>query len=161
MLYIGWLNWELVYLNVKVLSSLAPRRFLPFKMILKIWSYTEGRLYAIEIFHYSKCNLPWLRELKYLTNDKLKPAKITYTQFVIGVYFWFLLIINADVGFSFAINVEDHSISVLVSTSAVEMFFAIYLFLWCCWLSATSYILKYIQSHQEKGRLTVALAMSR
>jgi hypothetical protein len=43
----------------------------------------------------------------------------------------------------------------------VEMFFAIYLFLWCCWLSATSYILKYIQSHQEKGRLTVALAMSR
>ena len=80
MLYAGWLNWELVFLNVKVLSSLAPRRFLPFKMILKIWSYTEGRLYAIETFHYSKCSLPWLRELKYLTNDKLKPAKITYTQ---------------------------------------------------------------------------------
>jgi hypothetical protein len=62
------------------------------------------------------------------------------------------LIINADAGLGFAINVEDHSISALVGTGAVELFFVIYSFLWCYQLYATSYILKYI--HATEGRLS-------
>ncbi|XP_024458676.2 E3 ubiquitin-protein ligase RSL1 isoform X2 [Populus trichocarpa] len=54
-------------------------------------------------------------------------------------------------GLGFAINVEDHSISALVATGAVELFFVIYSFLWCYQLYATSYILKYI--HAPEGRL--------
>jgi len=69
------------------------------------------------------------------------------------------LIINADAGFGFAINVEDHSILAFVSTSAVDMFFAIFSFfdvisflLFCFFFEIHSLPLR-------KGRLTVAQAM--